>query len=352
MALTKNAKEVLEVALAGDKPFASTEIATAIDANTSSNTTNAAAIVLNTAHRTSDGKNHSDVVLNNAHRVSDGKNHSDVVLNNTHRTSAGTDHSDVGLANAHRVSDGKNHSDVVLNNAHRVSAGGSPASVAEATQVVADTTANSTDGDYFDITAQSGNLYRVYLDTTGANAVIPAAGGRTLVRVDLSAGAGTAAANADLVAATLNALADFVAPATGTGTVVITDANFGVTVDAVDPGMANLWAVTTTVQGAIIGHADVILANTHRTSSGTDHSDVVLNNAARNVNWKLQQIRIATANDNTTDATALGVVAGDFVIENAVDGAACTGSGLIVAPNTTVGNTKIGNTLTHYKPIV
>lgn len=32
-------------------------------------------IVLNTTHRTSDGKDHSDVVLNNAHRVSDGSDH-------------------------------------------------------------------------------------------------------------------------------------------------------------------------------------------------------------------------------------------------------------------------------------
>jgi len=31
--------------------------------------------VLNTAHRTSDGKNHSDVVLNNTHRSSDGSDH-------------------------------------------------------------------------------------------------------------------------------------------------------------------------------------------------------------------------------------------------------------------------------------
>ena len=55
--------------------------------------TDAAAVALNTTHRSSDGKDHSDVVLNNTHRSSDGKDHSDVVLNNTHRTSDGSDHS-------------------------------------------------------------------------------------------------------------------------------------------------------------------------------------------------------------------------------------------------------------------
>lgn len=272
---------------------------------------------LNNTHRTSDGTDHSDVGLANAHTLADGKSHSDVVLMNTHRTSDGKDHSDVVLNNAHRVSDGKNHSDVVLMNAHIISNGASHANVAsntaarnanwkiahimlatatdntdavtmalavgdrvvefaqdgnavaasglvaytnefigktaEATSITADTTVNSVDGDYFDITAKSGNLYRVYLDTTGGNVVIPAAGGRTLVRVDLSAGAGTAAANADLVAAALAAVAggtDFTAPATGTGTVVVTDQIMGLVQDAVDPGMNLAWSVITSAQGA------------------------------------------------------------------------------------------------------
>ena len=120
--------------------------------------------------------------------------------------------------------------------------------IAEQTQVVADTFANTGDGQYFDIDAQAGNQYRVYMDTTGAMATVPAAAGRTLVQVDIS-GLVSAADVGDAVAAAVNALADFSAPATGTGVIVITDANEGDVADAANGDLANAWAVSTTVQG-------------------------------------------------------------------------------------------------------
>jgi hypothetical protein len=108
--------------------------------------TNAAAIALNTTHRSSDGSDHSDVVLNTTHRSSDGSDHSDVVLNTTHRSSAGSDHSDVVLNTTHRSSAGSDHSDVVLNTTHRSSDG------SDHSDVVLNTTHRSSDGsDHSDV---------------------------------------------------------------------------------------------------------------------------------------------------------------------------------------------------------
>jgi hypothetical protein len=99
-------------------------------------------------------------------------------------------------------------------------------------------------------------------------------------------------------------------------------------------------------------HSDVVLNNAHRVADGKDHSDVVLNNAARNVNYKIANIMIATTNDTTTDATTLGVAVDDFVVEVDVAAGGVVGSGVIVAPNTFVGAVTIGSILMHFTPIV
>ena len=256
MSLSIDAKKILVVAMANASKAA--EVSAAIDANTAANT-------VSTTHGASDGTDHANVVLNDTHRASNGVNHANVVLNdaarNTNFKIAGlmlataTDNTDA-IALALAVGDFVVEVDQAGN---LTTASGEVAyadeflgNQAEITQVVADTRTNSIDGDYFDITAKSGNLYRVYLDTTGASATIPAAGGRTLVEVDISGIADTAAASADAVAAIVAALdgaAEFAAPATGTGTILITDLNTGIVADAVDPGMNLLWAVTTDTQG-------------------------------------------------------------------------------------------------------
>lgn len=98
--------------------------------------TDEAATLLNTTHRTSDGKNHADVVtntsgiatnvtavaLNTTHRGSDGKNHADVVTNTsgiaTNVTAIGlnTTHRGVTTGNPHSVS----ASDISLGNVSNV----------------------------------------------------------------------------------------------------------------------------------------------------------------------------------------------------------------------------------------
>lgn len=124
-------------------------------------------------------------------------------------------------------------------------------SVAEVSRIVADTRTNTADGEYFDIDARSGNQYRVYMDTTGGDSTQPAAGGRTLTRVDISGGADTAANVADLVAGVLNGLSDFSCPTTGTGTVDATDANKGVVANIADGNLSagSIWAFSTQTQG-------------------------------------------------------------------------------------------------------
>jgi len=127
--------------------------------------------------------------------------------------------------------------------------GNANVSPAEVTQIIADSRTNTSDGQYFDIDAQDGSLYRVYMDTTGASATIPAAGGRTLTEVDISAVADTAAGSGDAVAAVLGALADFSCPSTGTGTILCTDANGGIVTDAVNGDLGGAWAISTDTQG-------------------------------------------------------------------------------------------------------
>ena len=121
--------------------------------------------------------------------------------------------------------------------------------VKEITRIVADSRTNTNDGEYFDINANSGTQYRVYMDTTGGDLTVPVAGGRTLVRVDLSLIVDTAAAVADEVAGELNALSDFSCPTTGTGTIDCTDANVGEAVDAANGNLGNAWTISTQQQG-------------------------------------------------------------------------------------------------------
>ncbi len=276
MSLSNDAKKILVVAMTNASKAA--EVSAAIDTNTVANTAS-------TAHTSADGKSHSDVLLNNTHRASVGTNHANVVLNDTHRASAGINHSDVVLNSAARNTnwkvaaimlatatdntDAATMSVVVGDFVIEIDQAGNATTasgvityndeflgdVAEITQVIADSRTNSTDGDYFDIDAKSGNLYRVYLDTTGGSSTIPAAGGRTLVEVDISGVADSAAGSGDALAVVMAALdgtAEFTAPATGTGTILITDNNTGLVTDAVEQGggMANLWAVSNDTQGA------------------------------------------------------------------------------------------------------
>lgn len=266
MSLSKDAKEIMVVGLANRK--LAIEISTAMDAGSALGAVNAAGIAANVADIATNvadiGTNVTAIGLNTTHSASAGVDHSDVVLNNAARN---VDWRIVGMmvaANANVDTDAATLGTLVGDFVQEIDQAGNAstasgvvaiineflASATEITQVIADTRTNSVDGDYFDITAKSGALYRVYLDTTGADAVIPAAGGRVLTRVDISGGADTAANCGDLVAGVMDALGDFGAPATGTGTILITDANAGIVVDAVDPGMNLLWAVTTDTQGA------------------------------------------------------------------------------------------------------
>ena len=129
----------------------------------------------------------------------------------------------------------------------------SATAIAEITEITADSRTNTSDGQYFDIDAQGGTLYRVYMDTTGGNATIPAAGGRTLTQVDISGAADTAAGSGDALAAILNGLADFSCPATGTGVILCTDANPGAVADAVNGDLANAWNISADTQGQDAG---------------------------------------------------------------------------------------------------
>ena len=120
----------------------------------------------------------------------------------------------------------------------------------QVTTITADTRTNTADGQYFDIDAASTTTpRRIYMDTTGGDLVQPAAGGRTLVRVDISGGADTAANVGDLVAGVLDGLADFACPATGTGVVVCTDANFGACVAPANGDLTGLWTIANTTPG-------------------------------------------------------------------------------------------------------
>ncbi len=121
--------------------------------------------------------------------------------------------------------------------------------VKEVTRITADSRSNTNDGEYFDIDAESGTQYRVYMDTTGANATIPAAGGRTLQRVDISVAADTAIGSGDAVATVLNTLADFDCPATGTGIIDCTDVSEGAVPDAANGNLGNAWTIATQTQG-------------------------------------------------------------------------------------------------------
>lgn len=132
----------------------------------------------------------------------------------------------------------------------------------QVTRITADTTANTTDGQYFDIDSYNRTGYRVYMDTTGADATVPSSNGRTLVRVNISA-ISTAAEVGDAVATELNALSDFSCPTTGTGVVDATDAFMGKPTDAVNGTLANAWSIA--IQSAGVDSNSYIEINKHNT---------------------------------------------------------------------------------------
>jgi len=147
----------------------------------------------------------------------------------------------------------------------------------EVTKIVCDSRTNTTDGQYFDITAQDGTLYRVYMDTTGADATQPATGGRTLTKVDIFTGvADTATGSGDALALVLDALSDFGCPSPGNGTVYATDANAGTVTDAINGDLANAWAITTHAQGATAGLGLLNIEMHGLSSTGADIEDIIL----------------------------------------------------------------------------
>jgi len=147
----------------------------------------------------------------------------------------------------------------------------------EVTKVVCDTRTNTSDGQYFDISAQDGTLYRVYMDTTGGDATQPAAGGRTLTKVDIFTGvADTATGSGDALALVLDALADFGCPSPGNGTVYATDANAGTATDAANGDLAGIWAITTHAQGATEGLGTLDIEIHGLSDTGVDQKDTVL----------------------------------------------------------------------------
>ncbi len=163
----------------------------------------------------------------------------------------------------------------------------------EVTKVVADTRTNTNDGEYFDISAQDGTLYRVYMDTTGADATQPAAGGRTLTKVDIFTGvADTAAGSGDAVAKVLNGLSDFVSAVTDDGTIFATDANAGTATDAAIGDLGNAWAISTDTQGATAGVGAHSLEVHGLSSAGVDQDEIIFLNGTTAVESNLTYIRV------------------------------------------------------------
>lgn len=157
---------------------------------------------------------------------------------------------------------------------------------------MADTRTNTSDGQYFDITAQDGTLYRVYMDTTGGDATQPAAGGRTLTKVDIFTGvADTAAGSGDALAAVLGALSDFVCAITGDGTIFCTDANAGTVTDAANGDLGGIWAISTDTQGAVAGTGLHSIEKHGLSLTGVDQSEIIFLNGVTAVESNLTYIR-------------------------------------------------------------
>ena len=120
--------------------------------------------------------------------------------------------------------------------------------VQEKTEIITDTKLNTFDGQYFDINSASGNAYRVYMDTTGGNSVVPSSDGKTLVRVDINLTT-TAIEVADSVASTLDSLNDFTCPSTGTDTIIVTDVIYNVVMAASNGDLGGTWNISRLVEG-------------------------------------------------------------------------------------------------------
>ena len=163
----------------------------------------------------------------------------------------------------------------------------------EVTKVICDTRTNTGDGEYFDITAQDGTAYRVYMDTTGADATQPAAGGRTLTKVDIFTGvADTAAGSGDALATVLNGLSDFISAVTDDGTIYATDVNAGTATDAAIGDLGNAWAISTDTQGATAGVGLHSVEVHGLDSNGADQDEVIFLNGTTAVESNLTYIRV------------------------------------------------------------
>ena len=163
----------------------------------------------------------------------------------------------------------------------------------EVTKVVCDTRTNTSDGQYFDITAQDATAYRMYMDTTGADATQPSAGGRTLTKVDIFTGvADTAAGVGDALAAVLNGLSDFISAVTDDGTIFATDANAGTATDAANGDLGGIWAITTDTQGATAGVGAHSLEVHGLSATGVDQDEVIFLNGTTAVESNLTYIRV------------------------------------------------------------
>ena len=163
----------------------------------------------------------------------------------------------------------------------------------EVTKVICDTRTNTTDGQYFDISAQDGTLYRVYMDTTGADATQPAAGGRTLTKVDIFTGvADTIAGVGDALAKVLNAQSDFISAVTADGIIFCTDANAGTATDAANGDLGGIWAISTDTQGATAG-VGLHSVEVHGLSdAGVDQDEVIFLNGTTAVESNLTYMRV------------------------------------------------------------
>lgn len=211
-------------------------------------------------------------------------------------------------------------------------------SVKEVSSITCDSTANSTDGEYFDITAQSGTVYRVAIDTTGGSLSTPVDGGHTLVEVDIS-GAVTDAEVATAIAAALDGLADFDAPAPAAAIVLCTDVNFGATtiIDGGDIDGTNNWAIARSVEGidsALNGKYFVL-----EDAGGTKAFWIDVDNSgtAAPVHGADQVVEITTITSGMTNIQVADAVYDAIIADSEFEAGSKAASPIVVVQNADVG---------------
>jgi len=208
----------------GDVTLVYTDITT-FQTGVSANTDVIAAL----AHKTSAGIDHSDVVSNNSHRGSVGTDHSDVVSNNSYRSVGHIALSQKGAANGVATLDVDS----------KIPTAQLPA------LAITDTFAAANETEQLALTIQKGDVCvrsdenKSYINSTGNN----------------------------------TSMSDWQELLTPTDTVLSVAGKVG--------AVTLVYTDITNFQTGVSANSDVIAALAHKTSAGTDHSDVVSNNSHR-----------------------------------------------------------------------